>query len=197
MKQLRSMDNCKLVDSIEMPLKSYDNFRFALSLLIENGLSSYLQRILVPLVGDWPAQFFVPQVVCNKEDPPSLCYTNIVPFIGPLHISLNSREIVLMKFHALFAELCAFLFNGKRPLARKPNPWRISLLLEVAYGSWSLVRDEILAAFSNCKDSEYLTFLNLFGNYIPMTFCIYSLVFKSNMADGFYQSLFRFWVMVQ
>ena len=68
MTQLRSMDNCKLVDSIEMPLKSYDNFRTALAILLENGLSSYLQRYVVPLVGDWPAQFFVRQVVYNKDD---------------------------------------------------------------------------------------------------------------------------------
>ena len=194
-KHLRSMENCKLVDSLEMPLKSYDNFRSALSLLLDNGLSSYLQSFVVPLVGDWPAQFFVRQVVYNKEDPLSMCCKNIVPFIGPLHISLNSREMVLMKFHTIFAELYSFLFNAKKPLARKPKPWRISFLLEVAYGGWSLVRDEILAAFSNCKDVEYLTFLNLLDNYIPMTLCIYSLVFKSNMADEYYQSLFRFWVM--
>ena len=100
-----------------------------------------------------------------------------------------------MKFHALFAELYAFLFNAKKPLARKPKPWRISFLLEVAYGGWSLVRDEILAAFSNCKDIEYLTFLNLLDNYILATLCIYSLVFKSNMADEYYQSLVRCWIM--
>ena len=195
MKQLRSMDNCKLVDSLEMPLKSYDNFRSALSLLLDSGLSSYLESFVVPLIGDWPAQFFVRQVVYNKEDPLSLRCRNIVPFIGPLHISLNSREMVLIKFHALFAELYAFLFNAKKPLARKPKPWRIPFLLEVAYGGWSLVWDEILAAFSNCKDIEYLTFLNLLDNYIPTTLCIYSLVFKSNMADEYYQSLFRCWVM--
>ena len=195
MKQLRSMENCKFVDSLEMPLKSYDNFRSALSLLLDSGLSSYLESFVVPLVGDWPAQFFVRQVVYNKADPLSLSCRNIVPFIGPLHISLNSREMVLIKFHALFAELYAFLFNAKKPLARKPKPWRISFLLEVAYGGWSLVRDEILAAFSNCKDIEYLTFLNLLDNCIPTTLCIYSLVFKSNMADEYYQSLFRCWIM--
>ena len=69
MKQLRSMENCKLVDSLEMPLKSYDNFRSALSLLLDSGLSSYLESFVVPLVGDWPAQFFVRQVVYNKADP--------------------------------------------------------------------------------------------------------------------------------
>ena len=115
MKQLRSMEDCKLVDSLEMPLKSYDNFRSALSLLLDSGLSSYLESFVVPLVGDWPAQFFARQVVYNKADPLSLSCRNIVPFIGPLHISLNSREMVVIKFHALFAELYAFLFNAKSP----------------------------------------------------------------------------------
>eukprot|EP00794_Sanderia_malayensis_P002757 gene2757-3187_t len=195
MMQLRSMDNCKLVDSIEMPLKSYENFRSALSILLENGLSNYLKKFIVPLVGDWPAQFFVRQIVYNNADPISMQCTNIVPFIGPLHISLNSREMVLMKFHVLFGELYAFLFDAKKPLARKPKPWRISYLLEVSYGGWSLVRDEILAAFSNCKDVEYLTFLNLLDNYIPLTLCVYSVVLKSNMADEYYHSLFRCWLM--
>ena len=85
------MDNCKLVDSIEMPLKSYDYFRTALAILLENGLSSYLQRYVVPLVGDWPAQVFVRKVMYNKDDTLSHQCSNIVLFIGPLHISLNSR----------------------------------------------------------------------------------------------------------
>eukprot|EP00794_Sanderia_malayensis_P002399 gene2399-2763_t len=195
MKQLRSMDNCKLVDSIEMPLKPYENFRSALSILLENGLSNYLKKFVVPLVGDWPAQFFVRQIVYNNADPISMQCTNIVPFIGPLHISLNSREMVLMKFHVLFGELYAFLFDAKKPLARKPKPWRISYLLEVSYGGWSLVRDDILAAFSNCKDVEYLTFLDLLDNYIPVTLCVYSVVLRSNMADEYYHSLFRCWLM--
>ena len=195
MTQLRSMDNCKLVGSIEMPLKSYENFRTALAILLENGLSSYLQRYVVPLVGDWPAQFFVRQVVYNKDDTLFHQCSNIVPFIGPLHISLNSREIVFIKFHAFFAELYSFLFDTKNPLSKKPKPYIISFLLEVLYGGRTLVRGEIIAAFPNCKDIEYLTLLNLLDTYIPMTLSIYSLVFKSNMATEYYQSLFRCWVM--
>ena len=90
---------------------------------------------------------------------------NIVSFLGPLHISLNARENVVLKFHGVFADLYAFLFHGKKRLAKKPKPWRISFLLEVLYGGWSIVRDEILGAFAHCKDIEFLTLVNLLDNY--------------------------------
>ena len=91
------MKNCKLVDCVELPLKSYDNFLEALKTIMENGLSTYLEHFVVPFIGDWPAQFYVRQMVYREQ-----ALSNLVPFIGPLHISLNAREIILMKFHKIF-----------------------------------------------------------------------------------------------
>ena len=81
-------------------------------------------------------QFYIRQLVYS--DSPSLpaVLKNVIPLIGPLHISLNARECVLLIFHPIFADLYATLFGQKAKLAKKPKPWRVSLLLEVIYGGW-------------------------------------------------------------
>ena len=56
--------------------------------------------------------------------------------VDSLHLPLKSSEDLL------FAELYCFLFGNKTKLAKKPLPWRVSLLLEVLYGGWTLVRDK-------------------------------------------------------
>ena len=161
----------------------------ALEFLLENGLSIYINKFLVPLIGDWPCQFFVRQIVYDQG------IYNLVPFLGPLHISLNARENVVLKFYTFFKELYAFIFGGKSILAKKPQPWRISLLSEVLYGGWLLIRDAILSAFAGSKDVQFLTLLNLLDNYVPLTLSIYFVIFKANKAELFYDSMFRCWIM--
>ena len=157
--------------------------------MLKNGLAHYLERFVVPFVGDWPCQFYIRQVVYSNG------IHNLMPFIGPLHISLNARENILLKFHAFFAELYSFLFNRKKTLSKKPKAWRISLLLEVIYGGWLFVRDALLSVFAGSKDIQYLTLLNLLDTYVPMSLCIYSVIFRDNMADLYFDSLFRCWLM--
>ena len=152
--------------------------------MLDNGLAHYLERFVVPLVGDWPCQFYIRQVVYNES------IHNLIPFIGPLHVSLNARENILLKFYPFFAELYSFLFDGKKSLAKKPKLWQISLLLEVVYGGWLIVRDAILSVFGVSKDIQFLTLLNLLDTYVPMSLCIYSVIFRDNMADLYFQPLF-------
>ena len=187
--QMRSMEECKLVDFVELPLKSYDDFHSALKIILENGLNLYLDQFVVPIVGDWPCQFYIRQVVYREE------IHNLIPFIGPLHVSLIARENILLKFHPLFADLYAFLFDTKKPLAKKPRPWRISYLLEALYDGWLLIREAIMSVFVSSKDVQYLVLLNLLDNYFPLSLCIYSVVLKDNMADLYFESLLRSWVM--
>ena len=67
----------------------------------------------------------------NMTSQPSLL--SIVPTIGPLYISLNSREHVVSSFHPFFKYLYESIFPRSK-FADKPKPWRISLILELAYG---------------------------------------------------------------
>ena len=46
---MRSMENTKLVDSLEIPLKSFTDLVTALRYILDNGLSVYLEKFFVPL----------------------------------------------------------------------------------------------------------------------------------------------------
>ena len=110
------------MDCIELPLKSYDDFMTAMMVILENGLSDYLEAFVIPFIGDWPAQFYVRQMVYNVDNH----LHNIISFFGPLHITLNARENIVLKFYMAF-DLYSFLFHGKKALAKKPKPWRICM----------------------------------------------------------------------
>ena len=193
--RIRCMDNSKLVDSIELPLKSIENALTAINKMLTSGLEIYLKDFIAPFVGDWPMQFFIRQLVYSSAPNVPAVLKNVVPLIGPLHISLNARECVFLKFHDIFADLYAFIFGKKAKLAKKPKPWRISLLLEVIYGGWTLIRDIILSMFYKSKDVQFLTLLNLLDNWVPLVLSIYSIAFKCNKFELFFQSLLHCWVM--
>ena len=104
------------------------------------------------------------------------------------------RKCVLLLFHEIFADLYLFLFGEKTKLAKKPKAWQISLLLEIIYGGWILIRDTTLSVFEKCKNTEYLTLVNLLDNYVPLVLSIYSIVFKCNSYDLYCQSVLHCWI---
>ena len=193
--QMRCMNNTKLVDSLELPLKSCDNVLTAVKKMLSSGLEIYLNKFVAPFVGDWPMQFFIRQLVYSNSPSSPVPLKNVIPLIGPLHISLNARECVLLIFHEIFADLYKSIFGEKANLAKKPKPWRISLLLEIIYGGWTLIRDTVLSVFFKCKDIEYLTLVNLLDSYVPLVLSIYSIAFKCNKYEEYSLSLMRCWVM--
>ena len=123
LREMRCMDNTKLVDSLQLPLKSCADVVTAFKHMLVNGLEDCLKQFVAPFSADWPMQFFMRQLVYNTASVslPTVC-KNVIPLIGPLHISLNSRECVLPNFHKIFADLYSFLFGTKATLAKKPKP---------------------------------------------------------------------------
>lgn len=121
-------------------------------------------------------------------------FLSIIPTIGPLHISLNSREHIVNSFHPFFKLIYERVFP-KSKLAANPKPWRISLLLEIVYGGWTLIRQTVLNKFSKCKNLEYGTLFNLLDNYIPLVLSIYSISFKLNNFTEYFRAMIRIWVM--
>ena len=119
---------------------------------------------------------------------------SVVPVIGPLHISINSKEHVLLSFHPFFQNVYHHLFQRCK-FPKKPKPWCISLLLEIIYGGWTLIRATTKQALSQCKDLQYGTLLNLLDNYIPLVLSIYPVSFKANMFDEFFNGMIRIWIM--
>ena len=104
---------------------------------------------------------------------------SLLPCIGPLHISLNDRETLFDEFRDLFELIYTKLFP-KSKLAKNPKPWRISLLLKVAYGGWLYIRESVKEKFIACKDIKYQTLPNLLDNSLPLVRSIYSVAFKLN-----------------
>ncbi|CAB4017215.1 Hypothetical predicted protein, partial [Paramuricea clavata] len=80
-KEMRRMDNTKLVDRIELPLKSCENVLTAINKMLSGGLQLYLDHFVAPFVGDWPMQFSIRRLVYS--DVPSLpaALQDIVPLI--------------------------------------------------------------------------------------------------------------------
>lgn len=76
-----------------------------------------------------------------------------------------------------------------------PKPWRISLLLEVVYGGWTLIRHSVISKFWRFKDAEYGTLFNLLDNYIPLVLSIYSISFKLNHFSEYFRAMIRIWIM--
>ena len=64
---MRKMTGCKLLDELEILLKSFENFKEAACHAVEKGLSSYISKFICPLPGDWPAQFFMRQIHFAKK----------------------------------------------------------------------------------------------------------------------------------
>ena len=113
------MKNTKLVDSIELPLKSLDDVLTAVNKVLSSGLNKYLSQFIAPFIGDWPMQFFIRQLVHSNSPMVPATLKNVIPLIGTLHISLNARECVLLLFHELFADLYAFSFWKKSKAGQK------------------------------------------------------------------------------
>ena len=131
---MRSMENLHLLDFIELPLKGVTGFQAAIENLLNTKLADYMKKYIVPIPGDWPAQFFTRKIIYSKlykdrqmctqssvntSDP----LLSLVPILGPLHISLNAIEDVFINFRSFFAEIYSKLFPLKKPLPEKPKPW--------------------------------------------------------------------------
>ena len=82
--------------------------------------------------------------VNHNSIPPSIL--PLAPCIGPLHVSLNGREILFNDFSPFSANIYEQLFPKCR-LAKHPKPWRITMILETAYGGWFYKRDSIKDKF--------------------------------------------------
>ncbi|KAJ7377771.1 hypothetical protein OS493_026907 [Desmophyllum pertusum] len=119
---------------------------------------------------------------------------DVVFSTGPLHISLNSREHIVSSFHPFFKSVYEKLFPRSK-FADTPKPWRVSLILEIVYGGWTLIRQTVLTKFAKFKDLEYGTLLNLLDNYIPLVLSIYSISFKLNNFSEYFSAMIRIWIM--
>ncbi len=178
------MKGIQLIGFQKKSLHSMNDYIEALQMILNiNKDTGYLYNYVASLVADWPGQLFVRKAITNLHKTDSQYsipagINSFIPILGPLHVSLNSREHVLIIYYTFFQKLFHSVFGKRKVLAKKPKPWRINLLLDLAYNGWCKIRNIIITKFGNtCKDIEYCMIIDLLDNIIPTTLDVYSILF--------------------
>ena len=82
--------------------------------------------------------------VKHSSSPPSIL--SLIPWIGPLHVSLNGREMLFNDFSPVSANNYFQPFP-KCKLGKHPKSWRKTMILETVYGGWFHKRDSVKDKF--------------------------------------------------
>ena len=189
-KEEQSMKGLQLVGFKEQHLHSVHDYVNILKLIL--SINEHLGQQVAPIVADWPGQIFIRKALYT--DTLSREIESFLPMLGPLHLSLNSREQVLLVHHSFFENLFHFVFGNHKKLAKKPRPWRINLLLDLAQNGWIKIKKQIMEKFGQtCKDIEYRTIIDLLDNLIPATLDIYAILFRSGSFNEYVETVFRIW----
>ncbi|CAB4390814.1 unnamed protein product [Rhizophagus irregularis] len=137
-----------LVHSYDIRIAERKNDRIIQLIANIPELHAYLEgNILVALWIILDRKMFVAVVHRMINGERSDVLLNIVPFIGPLHVSLNSWETVFLVDYCFFENMYHAIFNSRKILAKKPKPY-----LHLRVGLWSKNLSKIF--FFNCKYSE-------------------------------------------
>ncbi|KAF0539733.1 hypothetical protein F8M41_006841 [Gigaspora margarita] len=165
-----------------------------------SSLNNYLNQNIIPIITDWPGQLFIKKIIIHLKIQQSATnipqiYKNFHPIIGPLHVALNSKEIALIINYEFFKQLFYFVFGDKKKLAKKPKPWQINLLLELAHKAWQKIKKIISEKFGPyCKDTEYRMAIDLLDNIIPAISDICTVLFRSDNNHPFDETIKSFLV---
>ena len=194
-KEERSMKSLQLVGFEEQHLHSVFDYINALKIILSvNNRTQHLRGFVAPVVADWPGQLFIRKVLHIQTLNSSQEIDSFLPMLGPLHLSLNSREQVMLVHHSFFERLFHFVFGESKKLAKKPRPWRINLLLELTKCGWLKIKDQVMKKFGKvCKDIEYQTTIDLLDNLIPAVIDIYATLFRSGLFEEYVETVFRIW----
>ncbi|CAB5293004.1 unnamed protein product [Rhizophagus irregularis] len=198
----RKFTEIKLVDLIELNLKNTKDYLQAIKSFIElPEIQTYLNNYVIPIPADFPGQLYIRKAIVKKLESDNSSIpreiTHLLPFLGPLHLSLNTRESVFLVFWGFFDLIYRRVFGMKKKLAAKPKPWRINLLLYLAHAGWQLIRKYVKERFKLSKAVGYLTFLDLLDNLIPSSLDIYATLFRGNHFEEYISTAFRLWTVMR
>ncbi|RIB07153.1 hypothetical protein C2G38_2275353 [Gigaspora rosea] len=195
----RHIQNTILFDFVEGNLKNVENYTNALRIVHNQELMQrYLSDHIIPVVADWPGQFFIRKAIVhrlllNNEVFPSFV-TSFVPIMGPLHVSLNGRELVYKKNSFLFNDIYKGIFGKKKNLGKKPLPWRIDLILYLMRVAWFDISNVIYSKFGHsCKNLEFLYLTDLLGNLIPLVLDVYAAHHREGNWLAYEEACMRCW----
>ena len=178
----RSFSNTKLIDFIESNLKNANDYLKNIKTFIEiPQIKNYLKNNIILAPMDFPGQYNLRKLIVNKistnnERIPDEI-VNVIPILGPLHVSLNSRETCVKKYYPFFNGLYKFVLNKKKSLSKNPPPFRINYLLYLAHSGWLTIRKDILDIFQSSKSIGIRTLIDLLDNVVPAVLDIYTTLF--------------------
>src|SRR6266498_132617 len=100
-------------------------------------MQEYLFNYIIPIIADWPGQLFIRKAIARRlllNDETILPFViSFLPIMGPLHVSLNSRELVFVKNSFLFNDIYKNIFRTRKILDERLQPWRIDLILHIMH----------------------------------------------------------------
>ncbi|RIB17432.1 hypothetical protein C2G38_2187279 [Gigaspora rosea] len=119
-KEERSMRGLQLVGFREQHLYSVEDYLNALNvILLINSKTQHLDGKVAPVVADWPGQLFIRKLLHLRKStntdfiiPQQI--KSFLPMLGPLHLSLNSREHVILIYHSFFEKMFHYIFGKKK-----------------------------------------------------------------------------------
>ena len=199
----RKMDTVKLVDFVPQDLKSLSNYLQAITPFVElPELQEYLNKYAIPVPADFPGQYYVRKAITLKRlygddiDIPNQIL-HLVPFLGPLHVSLNTRESTIKIYHQFFNLLYKKIFKKTKNLSLTPPPWLVNYLLYLSRSGWMIIRDTVINKFGIQKNLEYHTFLDLLDNIVLATLDIYAILFREGHFEEYLETIFRLWTIMK
>ncbi|RHZ80786.1 hypothetical protein Glove_132g156 [Diversispora epigaea] len=192
------MNGLQLVSFEEQHLHSMQDYLKAFKPILDiNNKTNYLQNYVAPIVADWPEQLFIRKALALRSQsniPQEVDF--FLPILGSLHLSLNSREHVILIYHNFFQKMFHSVFGKNKKLAKKPKPWHINLLLKIAQSRWVKIKSKIIEKFSLSKDIEFRTMVDLLDNLIPATLDIYAILFRSGLFEKYIETVFQIWTFI-
>ena len=204
--ELRSMKNSKLVDFILHSLHNTKDYIESANILFKVfekiERQDYLNDFVIPTICDWPGQVNLRRAISLRlkngdKSGISSQILSLIPMIGPLHISLNSRETLFQIYHFFFEMIYHNLFGENKILAQKPKPTIINLILNLTFYGWKNIRNLVINRFKNIKDIEYLMMIDLLDNSLPLTLDIYAKLFRCGFFEGYLESIIKIWILFQ
>src|SRR6266498_4403994 len=110
------MHNTKLVDLLKGNLHSTKDYLLAVQSIINiPEMNAYLKKNILVAPMDYPEQRNIHHTIVNhminrakSSVPPQIL--NVIPFISPLHVSLNSQETVFLINYDFFEKMYHLIF---------------------------------------------------------------------------------------
>jgi len=191
------MKNTKLVDLKEGPFYSTNNYIEVLKHMIDvPEIRDYMVMHILIAPMDYSRQLHVwcainYHIKFKNDSGISEQILHIVLMIRFLNISLNSHEIIFLENYRFFDKLFHEVFERLKILAKKPKPYKINLILELAFQGWSRVRLIILQKFELSKDLEVWYLINLLDNIIPLVLDFYLVIFHNRNWMAYKEAIFH------